>query len=76
MVREWSHGVSTVNWSRFGPVWSRVDTVFWGESGRIFVIFGHFWPFLAISPEMHKAEKGSPGVVWVVLRGEALFWGG
>ncbi len=24
-VRRWSHVVSQVNWSRFGPVWSRLD---------------------------------------------------
>ncbi len=24
-------------------------------------IFGHFWPFLVISPEMHKSENGKVG---------------
>ncbi len=35
-----------------------------------------FWPFLPISPEMHKAEKG-PGVqARVVLMRKGLFCGG
>ncbi len=43
MVREWSHVVSKVNWSRFGSGWSRLDTFL----GRVLADFCHFWPFLA-----------------------------
>ncbi len=60
MVRELSHVVSKVNWSRFGSGWSRIDTFLGRVLADFFsflVIFGHFWPFLVISAEMHKAEK-------------------
>ncbi len=54
MVREWSHVVSKVNWSRFGPGWSRVDTVL----GRGLAVFCHFWPFLAIFGHFWPGRKG------------------
>ncbi len=44
MVREWSHVVSKVNWSRFGLGCSRRDTFL----GRIVADFCHFWAFLAV----------------------------